>query len=961
MTTPKEDDNIAYPTGRTVPFPYETPYPQQVDLMDTILESLQARRVLYQNDAQQQHQNYQKPTASLYMLESPTGTGKSLSLAAATLAWLQYQEKQDLRQIPKPAVDAVANDTDWWDTWESPETRDARENENRVRARAQTTRRSLEATLMELRRKQRMRNATGLYERKRVLQESIQALGRKVGVSYKRSYTATNTTAKQSDEFALSEYKSDDDESHKRRIVLAYEDEESSDDDEIKRTRKEHSEKNNPLLFLQGSLLDGSADAFAGFSNSAVGGVQPGSGVRKIIYAARTHSQLSQFAREVKRIPRIGETARLVALGGRKALCGNADLRRKHKGERDLNDACLDLQKGSVGGKRKEKGSLSSGCPLLASREAVATLSLHLLTEPTDIEQAADMGESAHACAYYASRQSLAAAQVVVLPYSMLLSTCTRQAIGLSLKESLVIVDEAHNLPEALRAIHSTRLSLPVVRAALEQLGCYVEKYQDRLTGRNLLYLGQLRKTLLSFQKHLQKHAPAAGEKMLSVEDFLVKLRLQNIDFFKLLRYLEISRLSQKLLGFMNQQEPLGQPDEEEPINDEKLSNHISAMSLVESFLQKLTSTENTGKIVTESAYQKRSAIIRFVLLDPATFLNPILKEAHAVALVGGTLRPFGHVASELLDDKEIQKFALSADLAMVQTPVERSSHKQIDDRFTAFSCGHVVSPNRVFLQCLSLGPKGHKLDFRHANRGTEATMDELGNILISIMRTVLHGGIVVFIGSYSYEAKLVARWKLHGMWNEMQKFASVFREPTNSRDMDRTLKDYSRCATSKGAVLLSVIGGKMSEGINFADDMARCVVIAGLPYPDITDPELQEKMLTLDRSPDTGLTGKSYYQNLCMRAVNQSVREAIRVICKVLACCRPHFLVCMQVGRAIRHANDYAAILLVDERYTTDSRVWQALPTWLTSSGHSSRKQSSFRNSQLELQAFFAKFKMSA
>jgi len=152
-----------------------------------------------------------------------------------------------------------------------------------------------------------------------------------------------------------------------------------------------------------------------------------------------------------------------------------------------------------------------------------------------------------------------------------------------------------------------------------------------------------------------------------------------------------------------------------------------------------------------------------------------------------------------------------------------------------------------------------------------------------------------------------------------------------------------------------------MSEGINFADDMARCVVIAGLPYPDITDPELQEKMLTLDRSPDTGLTGKSYYQNLCMRAVNQSVREAIRVICKVLACCRPHFLVCMQVGRAIRHANDYAAILLVDERYTTDSRVWQALPTWLTSSGHSSRKQSSFRNSQLELQAFFAKFKMSA
>eukprot|EP00977_Amphora_coffeiformis_P005816 scaffold1223_cov151-Amphora_coffeaeformis.AAC.9 len=931
MATPKEDDNDAFPTGRTVPFPYETPYPQQVDLMDAILESLQARRVLYQNYTQQQ------PGASLYMLESPTGTGKSLSLAAATLAWLQYQENQDLRPIPKP--DAKDDDTNWWDAWEDPETRDMRDNENRVRAKAQATRQALAASLEDLRQKQRgMRNTTGLYERKRVLQESIQALGRQTGVKYKRrppttTITTTRTT-KPSDEFVLSEYKSDDDENDKRRrVVLVYEDEDSSDDDEIKSTQKDHS-ANNPLQFLQGSLLDGSSAALTGFSNTAVGRVMPGSGVRKIVYAARTHSQLSQFAREVQRIPGIGETVRLVALGGRKALCGNTDLRRKHKVERDLNDACLDMQKGSAGNKRKEKGSSGSGCPLLANREAIATLSLHLLTEPTDIEQAAAMGESAHACAYYASRQSLAAAQVVVLPYSMLLSTCTRQAIGLSLEESLVIVDEAHNLPEALRAIHSTRLSLPVVQAALGQLERYVEKYQDRLAGRNLVYLGQLRKALLSFQKHLQKSAPKTCDKMLSVEDFLVKLRLQNTNFFKLLRYLETSRLSQKLLGFMNQQETSKQPNDEAGETGEKLSKHVSAMSLVETFLQKLTSTENEGKIVMEDASIKSSATFRFVLLDPAAFLSPILREAHAVALVGGTLRPFGHVASELLMDKEIQKLALSADLAMVQTPVEHGSYKKIEDRFTAFSCGHVVSPDRVFLQCLSHGPKGHKLDFRHANRGTDTTMDELGNILKAIMKSVPHGGIVVFIGSYSYEAKLVARWKQQGMWNEMQKIASVFREPTNSRDVDRTLKDYSRCATSKGAILFSVIGGKMSEGINFADDMARCVVIVGLPYPDITNPELREKMSALDRSSDTGLTGKSYYQNLCMRAVNQSV------------------------GRAIRHANDYAAIVLLDERYTTDSRAWKALPTWLTSSGLASPKPPSFRNSELELQAFFEKFK---
>lgn len=32
--------------------------------------------------------------------------------------------------------------------------------------------------------------------------------------------------------------------------------------------------------------------------------------------------------------------------------------------------------------------------------------------------------------------------------------------------------------------------------------------------------------------------------------------------------------------------------------------------------------------------------------------------------------------------------------------------------------------------------------------------------------------------------------------------------------------------------MLVCVIGGKLSEGINFTDDLARSVVVFGLPYP---------------------------------------------------------------------------------------------------------------------------------
>jgi chromosome transmission fidelity protein 1 len=158
-----------------------------------------------------------------------------------------------------------------------------------------------------------------------------------------------------------------------------------------------------------------------------------------------------------------------------------------------------------------------------------------------------------------------------------------------------------------------------------------------------------------------------------------------------------------------------------------------------------------------------------------------------------------------------------------------------------------------------------------------------------------------------------------------------VHREPRQARDTKGSLEAYNRDALSnRGALLFSIIGGKMSEGINFADDLARCVVVVGLPYPDLSDPVLVEKMKSLDsiaaqqqknRSNHADgplpLGGRNYYKNLCMRAVNQSV------------------------GRAFRHADDYAAVILADYRYSSDLSVWNKLPNWLRNSREISRQHS--------------------
>ena len=388
------------------------------------------------------------------------------------MAWLKYCEQRDLEAIAKESKESnsttkPADDSDdWWNAWVPPETTQRQQELQKTHQTAVQARHELCTELdlwrsklygdqpTEERAQQRRENMVRSAVTTAKMAEKSMMRGNKK--QHRKKFKTENTSQSQTQEdFCLPDYSSDIDKASVNKDV--YDDSDSDDDIQRKPAKASLNEKTNAkpaTQILDGHRLDGS---FRSKNNKptipsphTIGNTMtPGNGVRKIVYAARTHSQLSQFVGELKRTA-WGDKARVVALGSRQLLCGNHALKKYHPTESSLTEACLDLKQGTTSSTKSPAGTVQpkkrtsshnalkskgGGCPLLDSKEAVATLGLHLLTTPSDIEDAARLGSASRTCAYYASRVSRKTAYLL-LTVPMTTLSCPTYLYTLSFIES---------------------------------------------------------------------------------------------------------------------------------------------------------------------------------------------------------------------------------------------------------------------------------------------------------------------------------------------------------------------------------------------------------------------------------------------------------------------------------------------------------------------------------------------
>lgn len=177
-------------------------------------------------------------------------------------------------------------------------------------------------------------------------------------------------------------------------------------------------------------------------------------GVPKVIYASRTHSQLNQAMRELKRTAYAN--MRAVVLGSRDQMCIHPDVMREEGNSNKVNMCKLKVH--------------ARTCSFQLRVESKKDHPDFRGPSIMDIEDLVKVGQKLKMCPYYASKELVNSADITFMPYNYLLDPKARKANKIELNNTIVILDEAHNIEKICEESASVQIRSSDVAMAIEDV-----------------------------------------------------------------------------------------------------------------------------------------------------------------------------------------------------------------------------------------------------------------------------------------------------------------------------------------------------------------------------------------------------------------------------------------------------------------------------------------------------------
>lgn len=496
-----------------------------------------------------------------------------------------------------------------------------------------------------------------------------------------------------------------------------------------------------------------------------------------VICLTSRQTQSNQIIKTIAQIQKVSnETINCVALIGKRSMCVHKD--RDLHPPQDFLEFCRKVRKTNKCGYylNSQEEDYSE-----IRRERLSKISQEFSDVEDFIEESAkpfvvDGKQKCGFCPYEMAAEKSFKADVIICDYNYLFQEGMRESflgrIGKSLNECILIVDEAHNLPDRIRNAHSYSLTTEGLDFALKELKDYIKssKYDNYIT-----YLKQ------AYQEcYVAKLEKDISEYPIKKEELLNAYLLRCTDVKELDEIIEKLREAELI------------------IREDRL---ISYVGRVANFLERWRELDEISYLRELEKVEKNNLVsfsMKIRCLDPAEIASSVINNSFSSILMSGTLAPI-QMYRDILGIENAQTLEL-------ESPFEKDNLLpiHIDDVTTKF---------------ILRGPQMYKKYSEHIENILNSTGDR---------------NAIVFFPSYDLLDKIVSNinpLKLNRRVLRETRFMTKEQKENFVREFKK--KDPFN---QKANVLFAVTSGSFAEGLDLPGDALEMVLVVGLPLakPDL-------------------------------------------------------------------------------------------------------------------------------
>ncbi|HSD57725.1 MAG TPA: ATP-dependent DNA helicase [Methanotrichaceae archaeon] len=463
---------------------------------------------------------------------------------------------------------------------------------------------------------------------------------------------------------------------------------------------------------------------------------------------------------------------------------------------------------------------------------------------------------------------------IVIMNYSHIFSPDFQDVIFQWLEmepdKVTLIVDEAHNLGDAVRSMSSRMLTVRMLDLAERE----VEKFEGTLGQARLdesregaswrregiriirLLLPRLKRFLHSRQERGQE-----GEALLDADLFLEFL------------YDGIDDKDEALSNFQDVAVAVAELNLAEGDRENLQGDIQPNLALVVLFLRDIEQAEADSsyqrKIVVNSIGGRKHARLEVNKIDPAPTIRRVTDNINATVMLSGTFSP--------LDAYEL--YCLGEENRAIKLSLPNPFPKE----------------NRLLLAA-------EKATTQLESREDADNRKEIAEHIKSIIECV-PGNVAVFFTSYP----MMNNYREVCLASARTAKKKLFIEPRSADEVPDLLEEFFRLGGRGGGVLLGVAGGKLAEGIDYKGEALNGVAVVGLPLAVYDD--IQREI-------------NAYYTKKYGKARGMLIAYTLPAINRGL----------QAAGRVIRAESEHGVLLFCDRRFGGSGlgSVNQFLPEWV-------------------------------